>query len=233
MTFPMAVGATTILFNGRPTPESMPDPGPTKPDDLLRGADALRRDGAPCLRRRRPDRALRRCISAGEALPEEIGKRLGEALGGRDPRRRRLDRDAAHLPVERPGDVVYGTSGRAVPGYELRLVDDDGSEVADGEVGELLVRGASAADGYWNQRATKPGTTFEGHWTRTGDKYDDHPDGPVCLLRAHRRHVQGLGHLGVALRGGTGADLASGGAGGGGGGARATRRGWKSPALSC
>ena len=57
-----------------------------------------------------------------------------------------------------------------VPGYDLRLVDENGNEVADGEIGELLVRAPSAAEGYWNQRE-KSRSTFEGAWTRTGDKY--------------------------------------------------------------
>lgn len=75
-----------------------------------------------------------------------------------------------------PGDVVYGTSGVAVPGYELRLVDEHGAEVAVGEIGELLVNGASAASCYWNQR-DKSRATFEGVWTRTGDKYERGADG--------------------------------------------------------
>ena len=75
-----------------------------------------------------------------------------------------------------PGDVRYGTSGRAVPGYDLRVVDADGAPVPDGEPGELLVRGDSAADGYWNQRA-KSRRTFQGEWTWTGDKYIREPDG--------------------------------------------------------
>jgi 4-hydroxybenzoate-CoA ligase len=71
----------------------------------------------------------------------------------------------------RPGNVVYGTSGVAVPGYELRLVDEANRDVGIGEIGELLVCGDSAAEGYWNQRA-KSRATFEGRWTRTGDKYE-------------------------------------------------------------
>ncbi len=66
-----------------------------------------------------------------------------------------------------PGDVKYGTSGKPVPGYEVRLVDEHGKEVADGEVGEMLVKGPSAAEGYWNQRE-KSLATFEGGWTRSG-----------------------------------------------------------------
>ena len=69
-----------------------------------------------------------------------------------------------------PGDIKYGTSGKPVPGYAVRLVNDVGADVPDGEVGELLVNAPSAGEGYWNQRS-KSRQTFEGGWTRTGDKY--------------------------------------------------------------
>ena len=64
----------------------------------------------------------------------------------------------------------YGTTGKAVPGYDLKIVDEEGREVADGEIGELVVRGPTAGEGYWNQRA-KSRRTFAGEWTFTGDKY--------------------------------------------------------------
>jgi 4-hydroxybenzoate-CoA ligase len=76
----------------------------------------------------------------------------------------------------RPGEVRYGTTGRAVPGYELRIVDAAGQDVADGESGELLVRGPSAAEGYWNQLA-KSKQTFRGEWTHTGDTYSRDAEG--------------------------------------------------------
>ena len=63
-----------------------------------------------------------------------------------------------------------------MPGYEVRLVNEAGADVADGEVGELLVDAPSAGEGYWNQRS-KSRQTFEGHWTRTGDKYIRDADG--------------------------------------------------------
>src|SRR5471032_2366824 len=75
-----------------------------------------------------------------------------------------------------PGDIVYGTSGKAVPGYELRLLDDAMQPTPDGEIGELYVRGPSAGDGYWNQR-DKSRATFQGEWTRTGDKYTRDAEG--------------------------------------------------------
>jgi len=76
----------------------------------------------------------------------------------------------------RPGDVRYGTSGRPVPGYALRIVDDAGAPVPPGEVGELQVRGPSAAMAYWNNRE-KSRATFQGEWTRSGDKYYRNRDG--------------------------------------------------------
>ena len=63
-----------------------------------------------------------------------------------------------------------------MPGYEVRLVDEHDEDVAEGEVGELLVRGPSSAEGYWNRR-NKSMSTFAGHWTRTGDKYERTPEG--------------------------------------------------------
>jgi 4-hydroxybenzoate-CoA ligase len=76
----------------------------------------------------------------------------------------------------RPDDIRYGTTGKAVPGYELRIVTDEGGEAAAGETGELVVRGPSAAEGYWNQR-DKSRRTFRGEWTHTGDTYIRDADG--------------------------------------------------------
>src|SRR5262249_31960565 len=67
-------------------------------------------------------------------------------------------------------DVRYGSTGKPVPGYELRILDEQGRQVPTGEIGELVVRGATAGEGYWNQRA-KSRRTFVGEWTFTGDKY--------------------------------------------------------------
>ena len=76
----------------------------------------------------------------------------------------------------RPGRVRYGTTGEAVPGYELRIVGDDGHECAAGEIGELQIKGPSAALFYWNNRA-KTKSTFAGEWTKSGDKYTRDADG--------------------------------------------------------
>ncbi len=177
MTFPMSVGATAILFNGRPTPDATVD--------ILRDEQPSVFCGVPTLyaallahleQTGRPDTGLRRCISAGEALPEEIG-RSWKAMWGVDILDGVGSTEMLHIFLSNaPDDVVYGTSGHAVPGYDLRLVDETGTEVDTGQIGELLVRGASAADGYWNKR-DKSRATFEGEWTRTGDKYERTQDG--------------------------------------------------------
>ncbi|RKF05460.1 benzoate-CoA ligase family protein [Oceaniradius stylonematis] len=178
MTFPMAVGATTLLYNGRPTPDSVSQILTEHRPTVFCGVPTLyaalvhkwESEGA------HPDAPLRTCISAGEALPEEVGRKW-QAIWGVDIMDGVGSTEMLHIFLSnRPGDVVYGTSGVPVPGYEVRLVDEAGADVGVGEVGELLVRGASSADGYWNQR-DKSRSTFEGHWTRTGDKYELTPDG--------------------------------------------------------
>jgi len=119
----------------------------------------------------RPNAPLRQCISAGEALPGDIGRRW-KTLWDADILDGVGSTEMLHIFLSnRNGDVQYGTSGTAVPGYDLRLVDEEGGQVDVGGIGELLVRGKSAAADYWNQRQ-KSRTTFEGEWTRTGDKYE-------------------------------------------------------------
>jgi benzoate-CoA ligase len=76
----------------------------------------------------------------------------------------------------RLGDVRYGTTGKPVPGYDIRLVGDDGAVVKPGELGELQVRGPTSAVMYWNNR-DQSRSTFLGEWTRSGDKYIEDPDG--------------------------------------------------------
>ena len=177
MSFPMSVGATSILFNGRPTPESVVEILATERPTIFGGVPTLYAGTVALLERAGvPEVPLRRCISAGEALPEEIGRKW-RALWGVDILDGVGSTEMLHIFLSNaPDDVVYGTSGRPVPGYDMRLVDETGAEVGPGEIGELLVRGASAADGYWNKR-DKSRSTFEGHWTRTGDKYERRADG--------------------------------------------------------
>jgi len=177
MNMPMAVGATAVLLNGRPTPEIVLDVLEAEQPTVFCGVPTLYAATLAQLEMvMKPDTPLRCCISAGEALPEDIGLRWRE-LWGVDILDGVGSTEMLHIFLSNaPDDVVYGTSGVAVPGYQLRLVDESGAEVPQGEIGELLVRGDSAADGYWNQR-DKSRETFEGEWTRTGDKYERDPQG--------------------------------------------------------
>ncbi|WP_298839897.1 benzoate-CoA ligase family protein [uncultured Roseobacter sp.] len=177
MTFPLAVGATSVLFSGRPAPADMLAAMAAEKPTVFCGVPTLYAamvagmDSAGA-----PDAPLRRAISAGEALPEDVGVRW-EAHTGVAVLDGVGSTEMLHIFLSnRSDDVCYGTSGTAVPGYDLRLVDEAGADVPHGEVGELLVRGASAAAGYWNQRS-KSRDTFLGEWTRTGDKYIQRTDG--------------------------------------------------------
>jgi 4-hydroxybenzoate-CoA ligase len=172
LTFPMSVGATTILNSERPTPALMFALMKKYNPSVFFGVptlfSAMLNDEA--LKSERGGAKLRLCTSAGEALPESVGNSWKSRFG--------VDiidgvgtTELLHIFLSNaPGDIKYGTAGRPVPGYKVRLVNESGGDVADGEIGELLVDAPSAGDGYWNQRS-KSLRTFEGPWTRTGDKY--------------------------------------------------------------
>ncbi len=178
MTFPMAVGASAILLPHRPTADAVLEVMRTHQPTIFGGVPTLYANllahsglgaGAGSAR-------LRRCISAGEPLPAHIGERWAEVVGT-DILDGIGSTEMLHIYLSnRPGDVHYGTSGTAVPGYDLRVVTEEGTDAADDEPGELLVRGPSAAEGYWNQRA-RSRRTFVGEWTYTGDKYVRQSDG--------------------------------------------------------
>ena len=178
MTFPLSVGATTVLLPDRPTPDGVAA--------LLRQhrvtvfyavptfyAAFLANPKAP----ERDELKLRCCVSAGEALPPDIGRRWRERYGV-DILDGLGSTEMLHIFLSnRPGDVKYGTSGKPVPGYDIRLVADDGTVIdKQGEMGELQVRGPTSAVMYWNNREQSR-TTFLGEWTRSGDKYIQDDDG--------------------------------------------------------
>ena len=171
LTFPLSVGATSVLMAERPSPAAV--------FKRLVGARPTIFYGVPTLYAAmlasaefpsREELALRRCVSAGEALPADLGKRWRDKTG--------IDildglgsTEMLHIFLSnRPDDVCYGTTGRPVPGYELRVVDEAGHAVAVGEIGELQVSGPTSSPYYWNNRA-KSLATFLGPWTRSGDKY--------------------------------------------------------------
>ena len=177
LTFPMSVGATTVLLPSRPTPADVFGVLKQFKATIFYGVPTLYAalladpDGPPA-----SDLALRVCTSAGEALPAEIGHRFTAAYGVEI-----LDgigsTEMLHIFLSnRPGQVRYGTTGQAVPGYKLRIVGDDGKDCAVGEIGELQINGPTSALMYWNNRA-KTKATFAGDWTKSGDKYTVDADG--------------------------------------------------------
>jgi 4-hydroxybenzoate-CoA ligase len=178
MAFPMSVGATTVLLPQRPTPEAVFDVMRRHRPTIFYGVPTLYASllAHKQMRRGAGSDRLRLCVSAGEPLPQALGERWREASGVDV-----LDGIGSTEMFQtflsnRPSDVRYGTTGKPVPGYELKIVDEHGREVPDGEIGELVVRGATAGEGYWNQRA-KSRRTFAGEWTFTGDKYFRDGDG--------------------------------------------------------
>ena len=177
LSFPMSVGATSVLSAQRPTPAAV--------SALLRDRKPTIFCGVPTLYNSllayadfpaASELALRLCTSAGEALPEDVARtwsaRTGvEVIDGIG------STEMLHIFLSnRPGDVRFGTTGIAVPGYRVRIVDDRGDDVVRGELGELLVAGPTSAAHYWNNREKSRGT-FVGEWTRTGDKYLEREDG--------------------------------------------------------
>ncbi len=189
LTFPLAVGATVLLMAGRATPDAIFDrlvgyagaPRPTVFYGAPTGfAGMLASPALP------PGEAvaLRLVSSAGEALPAEIGERFREHFG--------VDivdgigsTEMLHIFISnRPERVRYGSTGWAVPGYDIELRADDGTPVPDGEPGDLYISGPSAALMYWGNRA-KSRETFQGGWTRSGDKYIRNADGSyTCAGRS-------------------------------------------------
>lgn len=178
MSFPMSVGATTILLPDRPTAETVFDVLRRERPTIFCGIPTLY---ASMLAHRQIGKGagsdrLRQCISAAEALPAELGLRWKEKVGV-DILDGIGSTEMLHVFLSnRPDDIRYGTSGKPVPGYDAKIVDDDGKELGAGEIGELVVRGPSAGEGYWNQRG-RTRRTFAGEWTYTGDKYVCSADG--------------------------------------------------------
>jgi benzoate-CoA ligase len=178
LSFPLSAGATVVLMAERPTPqatfkrmvEQQPTVfygAPTGYGGMLASPDLPRREQV----------ALRLCSSAGEALPRDIGERWTAQFGCEI-----IDgigsTEMLHVFLSnRPGDVRYGTTGKAVSGYEVQLRDEDGSVITGpNQIGDLYISGPSAALLYWNNRA-KSRDTFQGEWTKSGDKYTRDPEG--------------------------------------------------------
>lgn len=178
LTFPLAIGACAVLTAERPTPavvtRVMRQHQPTIFGGVPTLFAALLADAE--VQRGALSAALRVSISAGEGLPKHVGE-AWLARFGSDILDGIGSTELLHIFLSnRPGDVRYGTTGRAVPGYDLALRGDAGEPVGDGEQGALWVRGETACVGYWNQRERSL-ATFHGEWARTGDRYMRDDDG--------------------------------------------------------
>jgi benzoate-CoA ligase len=176
--FPLRTGGTTVLLPERPLPELVFDAidrhqptvfysVPTSYAALLHAAE---KTGRSQLGR------VRMCVSAGETLPRHIFERWRDRFGVEI-----LDgigsTEILHIFISnRPGRAKAGSTGQVVPGFEARIVDDEGAELPAGHVGTLLIKGDSIAAGYWNQhQATQ--RTFRGQWIDTHDKFMRDHDG--------------------------------------------------------
>ena len=177
MTFPLSVGATTVLWPHRPTPDGVFEIMRRYHPTIFYGVPSLYTAllARPELGRGLGSDHLRVCVSAGEALPAHIGERWREIVGVEVLDGLGSTEMLQTFLSNRPDDIRYGSTGKPVPGYELRIVDENGRDL-EYEIGELIVRGPSAGDGYWNQRA-KSRRTFAGEWTYTGDKFRRDADG--------------------------------------------------------
>nr|VFJ96263.1 MAG: benzoate-CoA ligase [Candidatus Kentron sp. LFY] len=170
--FPLRVGGTSVLLPDKPMPDAVfgvvdryqPTIFYSVPTSYAALLQTAEREGRTSLGR------VRMCVSAGEPLPKPLFDRwlarFGvEILGGIG------STEALHIFISnRPGEARGGSTGRMVPGYDARIVDDNGTELPPGEVGTLLIRGDSIASGYWNKHEQTKKTIL-GEWCDTRDKF--------------------------------------------------------------
>ncbi|HMG18793.1 MAG TPA: benzoate-CoA ligase family protein [Gemmatimonadales bacterium] len=167
--FPFSVGAAAVLFPEKSTAETLFQKirkfrptvlinVPTMVNQMVAHPDAAQQDLS----------SIRCATSAGEALPVELYERWKKTFGVE-----LLDglgtAEMWHIFISnRPGAVKPGTLGTVVPGFDVKVCDDEGRELPDGEVGMLWVRGDSRAIGYW-QQMEKTRAAFRGEWYVSGD----------------------------------------------------------------
>jgi benzoate-CoA ligase family protein len=176
LTFPLSLGACAILDPSKPTPQGVAAAVRERRPTLFFAVPTFY---AALLAADLPAdtfASVRLAVSAGEPLPAGIFHRFKERFGV-DILDGLGTTEALHIFISnRPGDIRPGTTGFVVPGYQVRLVNDDGAAVPPGETGHLLVCGESVATGYWCRTGVTR-RTFQGEWLRTGDVYSCSADG--------------------------------------------------------
>ena len=178
MTFPLWAGATAVLSGQRPTPQMTFDIIERHEPTLFFGVPTLYAAQLRALDESPRDlSSLRACVSAGEALPADIFRRWLDRTGTLI-----LDgigsTEALHIFISNSAEDYHpGSSGRVVPGYEARIVDEEGEPVAAGETGRLFIRGDSMATHYWNNAERTADTMMEDGWLNTGDTYYQDDEG--------------------------------------------------------
>lgn len=177
--FPLYCGATTILSPARPTPAGIyADIERYRPTLFF----SVPTNYAALLAYQRADAeefdlsSIRHAISAGESLPAPLFERFKQRFGIEILDALGSTETLQMVISNRPGEVRPGSSGKIIPGYEAKIVDEQGRAVGPGEIGNLLIKGDSICAGYWNQHE-RTKDVFEGHWFRTGDKYYQDEEG--------------------------------------------------------
>jgi benzoate-CoA ligase family protein len=177
--FPLGCGATTILSPARPSPATIyADIERYRPTLFFSVPSnyaallAYQREGGTEF----DLSSVRHAISAGESLPAPLFGRFKQRFGVEILDSLGSTETLQMVIANRPGEAKPGSSGKIIPGYEAKIVDDDGRLVAPGEIGNLLIKGESTCASYWNQHE-KSKATFEGPWFRTGDKYYQDEEG--------------------------------------------------------
>lgn len=178
LTFPLLNGVTTVLCREKPTPDVIARIFRVNKPTIFFAVPVVynllldyhrRGSELDCS-------SLRLCISAGEALPAQLGEDWERTFGIEV-----LDgigsTEMLHMFMSnQSGDVRYGSSGKLLKGYDARLLDQEGNLTTEGEIGNLWVKGQSAAQGYWKKQEASERTFVDG-WVRTGDLYECDTDG--------------------------------------------------------
>lgn len=171
ITFPFAVGATTLLLPGQPKPEKVLEAIETYRPTVFFGLPTLYTAlaNAPGAGDRDLS-SIRQSMSAAEILSQEVYD-AWKKLVGHGPTEGLGSTELLHVYLSNtPEDQRIGSAGARVPGYEVKLVSPAGAEVAPGEEGVMHVRGHSSSPCYWN-RPDKTSETMKGQWINTGDRF--------------------------------------------------------------